>query len=148
MNLESENWIAGNWQSIPLVILLKWQAIGWRGYKKEKWLVGLFNNKVNTLVTLSCFNYCYSIVIGNLYDYSYCEADAPVDNRHISSCKTIPSKQHLCHRCITLMIPIECQIADERTLSAYMYQCRTIIYIIRQYLLFPKAMIQQLFVVH
>ena len=104
-----------------------------REYKKQKRIVALVNNKAKIPVTLSCFNYCYSIVIGVLYGYIYCEADVPVDNRHISSCKTIQSTQHFCHRCITLIIPIGCQIADERKRSTYMYQCRTMIYIIRQY---------------
>ena len=66
-----------------------------REYKKQKRIVVLVNNKAKIPVTLSCFNYCYSIVIGGLVGYFYYEADVPVDNRHISSCKTIPSTQHL-----------------------------------------------------
>jgi hypothetical protein len=56
-----------------------------------------------------------------------------MDNRYSSSCKTTPSTKHFLHRCITLIIPIGCQIADERKLSTYTYQCRTMISIIRQY---------------
>ena len=101
--------------------------------RNQKRIVGLVNNKAKIHVTLNCFNCCYSIFVGCLYGYSYCEADVPMENRHISSCKAIPSTQHFCHICITLTIPIRCQVADERKLSAYMYQRRTVIYIIRQY---------------
>ena len=31
--------------------------------RNKKRIVGLVNNKANILVTLSCFNYCYSIVV-------------------------------------------------------------------------------------
>ena len=67
------------------------------------------------------------------YGYSYCEVDVPLEKRYISPEETTIIIQNVCHRCITLGMPIEYQINEGRKVSAYMYQCRTIIYIFLQY---------------
>ena len=50
-------------------------------YKKQKRIAVLVNNKAKILVIFSNYKYGYSIVVGGLYGYYYCEADVPVDNR-------------------------------------------------------------------